>query len=143
MINFRNVAAASLVALALVGGLTANAQAGGFLADIIRPLNPDAADAADDLNAALGNPVDHAIAQGANIVVPGLGDGMEAWWALRRSGALSRPGAIPAPQGMPSPMYGNFCSTSFGVAGPGPARPVGSPCVANGWAGPQPGVIVR
>ena len=108
------------------------AHAGGFLADtFIRPFSPDAADAADRLNHQFGNPVDHSIAAGANVIVPGSGAVLEGGWAIQRSGILN-PRRQSAPRGTPirqvAMTTGNFCVTPAGRFGPGPMNALGSPC---------------
>lgn len=94
--------------------LAANtAFAGGFLADtFIRPFNPDLADAADRANAALGNPVDHAVAAGADVIVPGTGQALELGWQLQhmrnRMGSADVSRLPQAPQHVTSPAPVQF-----------------------------------
>ena len=129
------VAAATLSLLALT-----NAHAGGFLADtFIRPFSPEAADAADRINHNLGNPVDHAIAAGANVIVPGSGAVIEGGYAIQRSGVLNGVGQAQQQQ---IPM-GNFCLTQVGRFGPGPMNRIGSFCQAGTPWGVVPGTVGR
>jgi hypothetical protein len=124
-----------------------NAHAGGWIADnIIAPISPDLARSADQLNAQLGNPVDHAIAAGANTILPGSGTAMEGAWAIQRSGVLN---ALPQPQGFqPRPAIqpqqvamGNFCMTQVGRFGPGPVNQIGAFCQAMTPWGVVPGTV--
>lgn len=118
-----------------------NVHAQGFLADtFIRPFSPQLADAADRLNHNLGNPVDHAIAAGANAVVPGSGALLEGAWAVQRSGLLTPPPAQGPAHQVPT---GNFCHTQVGRFGPGPFNPLGMFCTANTPFGVVPGTIGR
>lgn len=134
--------------------LSPSAFAGGFLGDFINQVAPGVGTALDQVNAQLGNPVDHAAAALADTYVPGLGTAAEANWALQRmqngggGGAVQQPGrgfAQPAfaPQvvqqpgrGFAPPAFapqqmamGNFCMIpGAGDFGPGPIQPVGTPC---------------
>ena len=98
----------------------------------------------------MGNPVDHAIAAGMNVVVPGAGTALEAGWQIQRSGVLNglpplqHPMAAPSMPMMqpPQPQFvGNFCHTPAGRFGPGPANNVGAPCFVNLQFGPVPGTV--
>jgi hypothetical protein len=149
MNSIRKIALSFTVATAVSLALAANANAGGVLGDIINSVAPGVGTALDRANAQLGNPVDHAAAAAANAYVPGAGTAMEAYWAAQRSGVLpqnpvGRPANVP-PMGGAAPMpnmqpmgvppmavaMGSYCQTAFGLAGPGPMQPVGSPCHAT------------
>ena len=132
MKTIKTIVAATLAAGTMfsVGNAAAcDLTKGGFLAGVVKcvapPLAP-VADAADRMNGALGNPVDHAIAAGANVFVPGSGTALEAGWAIQRSGVLNGVGQVP--QHVP---MGNFCLTPSGRFGPGPMQPIGSFCQAG------------
>ena len=103
--KFRKFIAAAVVTFIFGAG---SAHAGGFLADtFIKPFNPNLARQLDQANAAAGNPLDHAIAAGANAVVPGSGAVIEGAWAIQRSGMLSPQGFPPrVPNGQPMPPLG-------------------------------------
>ena len=118
----------TIVAAAAASLLTlSNAHAGGFLADVfIKPFSPELARAADRINHNLGNPVDHGIAAGMNVIVPGSGTALEAGWAIQRSGVLNGVGQVQQQAHM-----GNFCITQVGRFGPGPMQPIGSFCQAG------------
>jgi hypothetical protein len=146
----RKVLLSGLVALGTLTSVSlfsATANAGGFLADtFIRPFSPEAADAADQANAALGNPVDHAAAAAADYFVPGSGRALEAGWAIQRSGILNGApsvggGPIGQPRSFPmQPRLGNVCVTPAGNY-PGPFNPVGAFCVAQTPWGPVQGQV--
>lgn len=129
--------------LAALSLAASNANAGGFLADVfVRPFNPDLATQLDQTNAALGNPVDHAIARAADSLVPGTGAALEAGWQLQRSGALNLPNARIAPPAWPQVPMGNVCYTFLGRSGPGAYQPVGTPCWVQSMNGPVAGQVV-
>src|SRR5436190_7807190 len=86
---------ASMKKTGLVLAIAAPAMAGsayadcspGFLANLTCEagiIDEDTANTLDDVNAALGNPVDHAIAEGADVFLPGAGQAMEGYWELQR-----------------------------------------------------------
>src|SRR4051794_26223234 len=116
-----NTAVAALIAATSTVGFTSSASAGGWLADtFIRPISPEAADAADRVNRDLGQPVDHAITRGMDYVAPGSGTAVEMYWQAQRQGMIPQgPGFQPAP-GFNRPAVGNFCTTAAGRFGPGP-----------------------
>lgn len=133
----------AVAAVITVTALASQAHAGGFLADtFIAPFSPDAARAADQLNAALGNPVDHAGAAACDAIVPGCQPALEGAWAVQRSGVLSQGGGFSASQPQ-APAFGNFCQTAAGIIGPGPMNPIGSPCNGMTVYGWMPGRVVR
>lgn len=83
--NNRNALALALLTMGVVA--TAPAMAGcdltdgGFLAQAIKCVAPSSApimDSLDRLNGQWGNPVDHAIARGAEAIVPGAGTALES-----------------------------------------------------------------
>ena len=150
MISKRKLLAATFGGIILAGAVSANANAGGWIADnIIKPIAGEhAARAADQWNAQNGNVVDHTIAAGANAVVPGSGTALEAGWAVQRSGILDdfgRPIGAPvqAPQQpMQNVAMGNRCVTFRGWVY-GPYNPVGSFCHVDGSWGSDPGTVMQ
>ncbi|WP_109482523.1 hypothetical protein [Paraburkholderia sp. C35] len=72
---------------------------GGFLADIVKCVDPDAAPIVDPLDQLNGQThfTEAAVAAGANAVVPGSGPIVAGGFALQQSGALPQ---LPAPQPM-------------------------------------------
>lgn len=146
--TFVATAAVSLLTLSTTG-----AHAGGWIADtFIKPLSPELARAADQINHNLGNPVDHAIAAGLDVMAPGVGSGLEAGWAIQRSGVLDGLPPLSAPmsapvmrppvmQPMPQHLVGNFCHTPAGRFGPGPVNNLGAGCFVNLPFGPVYGTV--
>jgi hypothetical protein len=157
MKNFKLISAIVLATTLTAGMTTAqacNLNSGGFLAALVECAAPSAGPAArtlDRLNGQVGNPVDHAIANGMNAVVPGSGTALEAGWAIQRSGVLNQPQfqqqGVPQQQTNGRPPrhvsfqehnnLGNFCSTPAGRFGPGPVDYLGSNC----WAHSNYGVV--
>lgn len=129
------------IALAIslsVAAFPSAASAGGFLADtFIRPLSPEAADAADDLNRSLGHPAEQAGAAIMDYYVPGSGRVAQQVWAQNANGGGSRAQGTSSTQ----IQYGNFCLTQAGRFGPGPSNPIGSFCTANTQWGVVPGQV--
>lgn len=112
-----------LIASAMVTSIGANAggnTTGGFFADAISTVIPAAAPMAqqlDRLNGQLGNPFDHAVAVGADALLPGTGQAMEAGYASRRSGAFNM---SPNPKNQPA-TYRPAVQTSTPAQGYQPA----------------------
>jgi hypothetical protein len=128
----RRLIISALIA-ASVAGFSNTANAGGFLADIIRPVAPGVADAADgwsrewqrrDSDASVGSQL-----------LCGVG-----CWGLDQPfrPAQGGPGGGPAPA-----VLGNRCTTPMGIFAPGPWDQVGAPCHGNGPYGPIPGQVIQ
>lgn len=103
----------------------------GFLGDIVNQVASGVGTQLDQLNHHLGNPVDHAIAAGADVLAPGAGSALETYWAAQRAGLLNggnRPSNGQSPSWQNQPTMGNVCLTVLGPSSPGPFMPLGSPC---------------
>jgi hypothetical protein len=113
----------ALIAVSVAGFSNAANAGGGFFANVIRPVAPGIADAADDWSReAQRRSSDASVLNQALCGVPCL-----------RSDQPFRP-AQGGPIGGPA-VLGNRCATQVGVFGPGPWNPVGSFCHANGVPG--------
>lgn len=115
MTKFTKIVAAALFTSATFGLSTAaHAEcSSGFLANLACEaglIDQQTAQAADRLNAQMGQPVDHAITQGMDAVVPGSGTAVEAYWAAQR--AAGRFSSAPPPGGYPVQNPG-FPGTPF------------------------------
>jgi hypothetical protein len=115
---------------ALVIGISGGkASAGGFLGDVIDQVLPGVGTELNRVHRDLGRPVDRA---GAAIVdgwVPGLGTAWTVRDEMRRQQEA---------QGQRFAM-GHRCQSRYGISMPGPAAPLGAPCLVDG----DPGYIVR
>jgi hypothetical protein len=158
-----NRKAHALIAATLtISGLMASSSASacGFIACALRDvglITEQQRKELDRLNHNLGNPVDHAIAAGANAIVPGSGAVIEAGYAIQRSGVLNGIGqaqqhgaAHPAPSHhvphhgshsghhRPAPMLGNLCRTGMYYSFIAP-QAVGNSCWNHAWN--MPGTV--
>jgi hypothetical protein len=165
MKNFKFISSIVLATTLTAGMTTAYAcdlNSGGFLAAVVECAAPSAGPAVrtlDRLNGQMGNPVDHAIANGMNAVAPGSGTALEAGWAIQRSGVFNQPqqpqfqqqGVPQQTNGRPTRQVsfqaqnnmGNFCSTPAGRFGPGPVDYLGNNCWAHSTYGVVYGFVSR
>lgn len=122
-------------------GLGTNANAGGFIGDAFKAINPGFAVIVDPIEGINANTkiFERTAGQVMDGYVPGLGT---AYMATVQGG-----GVIPAPQrGGFVPVQqqlGARCATPQGVYGPGPVQVLGAFCQANTPWGPMNGYIVQ
>ena len=137
-------------AIVLSSLASVHAQAEGFLGGLIEDVcgGCGVGRTLDEINANLGQPVDHAAAAVADAFVPGAGQAAEAYWALRRAQEAAQRGQRIVSNGMPGAampggVMGNFCGTQMGRFGPGPWNPVGTPCNVMTPYGPTFGSVIQ
>lgn len=149
----------AFTALAFSAGISgaAHACSPGFLADLACRagiIDQATANGLDDLNKALGKPVEQGAAIALDtFVAPGTG---RAFLGTQGMGAVPQMGGQMSllPQGSPFPQQGltplppqpanlgNICATMSGYY-PGPFNPVGMPCTAFTPWGVEGGVVVN
>lgn len=127
---------------ASVAGISAPANAKGFLSGIADAIVPGSGEVLDNIHDSMARPLNGvwvgAATAGAEWGLPGSGPIV--------GGIVSRNNPVGFPGGQGGPVFaqqpmGNFCYTQAGRFGPGPVNPLGSPCTANTPWGVIPGQV--